>query len=85
MGPKISRFLLSCVLLPASVCIAGSQPVTASDLVSWLVGGISPARLTQIVAQNGVVACNAAESRQLKDAGADASLRALPRAGFPHL
>ncbi|MGA6982872.1 MAG: tetratricopeptide repeat protein [Candidatus Sulfotelmatobacter sp.] len=65
-----------CVLLcwAALAQASETQPVSALQLVAWLVGGVSNARLVRIVHERGAMAPDKVQIGQLKAAGADASL-----------
>ena len=74
---------LSLLLILAAVAAFGSdaqsvspsQPVTSSDLVAWLAGGVSSARLVRIVGEHGLANLPThAELKQLESAGAGKDL-----------
>jgi tetratricopeptide (TPR) repeat protein len=74
----VKRRVLSvfvCVVAALTAAHSGdTQPVNTTQLMAWLIAGVSSNRLTRLVQQRGISAATAEELRQLQNAGADTDL-----------
>src|ERR1700678_2795805 len=64
-----------CAADSAAVKLPSARPITTTELVAWLAGGVSNRRLLRLVGESGLAtAPGKDELRQLQSAGADQNL-----------
>ena len=80
----ISFLLLVAALGQAFAEWPKPQPIDRTQLMAWITGGISNARLSRLVSERGVAfAPSATDEKQLRAAGADGQLLKTLRASHP--